>query len=181
MALYLNITDNSQDVLLDQLLAEARAEIDHICARTFEAGAAATRYFDAAADVEGRTLHLDRDLWSITSIVNGDGTTLLATDYVTRPRNDPPYYAIDLKASSAQAWTYDEDSENAIAVTGVWAYSDTAPAIVSQVCRRLVELSYNQRAQGGYAKMKVEDLEVMFTDQEPAKAAILADLNGLRR
>lgn len=96
-----------------------------------------------------RTLYLDNDLCQITTIVNGDGTTVLASSYVTEPRNDPPYYALTLKESSGLVWTYGADVENAIAITGRWAYSLNAPADVKMATIELTSYLYRRRSLEG--------------------------------
>lgn len=143
---YLSLSDYSDDDLLEQLIIDAQAIIDTATARTFELPSVdSTRYFDASVDVQDGLLYLDQDLYSITSIVNGDGTVVAPSSYVTEPRNDKPYHAIKLKQSSAVRWMYLEDAENAIAVTGRWCYSATAPAAIQRICKRLTMYLYRQR------------------------------------
>jgi hypothetical protein len=134
---YLNITVSIDDALLSDLIARAQQIINAYCLRTFEAAADSSRTFDAVRDVCGRTLYLDADLCAITSITNGDGTVLATTDYVTEPRNRTPYYAITLRSDSSQEWAYSNQHENAITVTGRWAYSVSAPNDVVWACIRL--------------------------------------------
>jgi uncharacterized phage protein (predicted DNA packaging) len=148
---YINIdTDTTtDDTLIDDLIPRAQAEIDAHCNRTFEASANSTRYFNAVEHVErdGRNalLYLDNDLCAINSITNGDGTTVTALQYTTQPRNETPYFAIKLLASSGVAWTYDDDPEDAIAISGKWAYSTSAPADIVQSCIELVVWMYRRR------------------------------------
>lgn len=144
---YLGISENTDDVLLTSCIERAQAVIDAYTTRTFEATEDATKYLDAAADVDGRMLLVGAagDLASITSITNGDGTLLASTDYVTQPRSVTPYYAIRLLSSSGHSWTYTTDPEDAIAVTGKWAYSVTAPPDVEQACLRLAVVFYRQK------------------------------------
>ena len=146
---YRDITGNTDDTLLGVLIADAQKIIDAYCIRTFEASADATRYLDAERDVDGLTLRLDRDLCAITSITNGDGSVLAATDYVTEPRSSTPYWGIRLLRSSGHVWTYTDDPENAIKVIGKWAYSATAPADIAWATLRLAAYLYNQRANAG--------------------------------
>jgi hypothetical protein len=143
--LKLGATETADDALLTDLLARAQQAIDTFCARTFEASADTTRYCDADRDVDGYRLVLDADLCAITSVVNGNGETIAATDYVTEPRNRTPYYAITLKASKGNVWEYDSDPENAIAITGKWAYATTAPADITHACIRLAAFIYRQK------------------------------------
>ena len=148
---YLGVTGATDDAMLLTLLAAAQRTIDSYCARTFEATADTVRTFDSQRDVDGYTLTVDSDLCAITSIVNGDGTTISNSHYVTEPRNETPYYAIRLKASAGKVWTSTVagDSENAITVTGKWAYSTSAPSDIAHVCKRLASYIYRQKDNAG--------------------------------
>lgn len=143
---YLGETGSDDDDLLDALVEAAQAWVDNHTGRTFEASADATRYLDCTAPVvDGRRLWLDRDLCAITSITNGDGVAVASTEYVTQPRNETPYYAIDLLSSKSVYWTFTDDVENAIAIVGRWAYSTTAPNAVAQAAKRLAAYLYRQK------------------------------------
>lgn len=148
---YLDIEtlDTDADDILEDLIARAQQTIDRATGRTFEASADTTRYFDAVADVDGRSLWLgEGDLCQITSIMNGDGTTISADSYVTLPANVAPYHAILLKRNSGVSWTYSDSPENAIQIEGRWAYSVSAPADVQHACIRLVSFMFKQRDTG---------------------------------
>ena len=148
---YLGVTGTADDAMLLTLLAAAQRTIDSYCARTFEATADTVRTFDSQRDVDGYTLTVDSDLCAITSIVNGDGTTISNSHYVTEPRNETPYYAIRLKTSAGKVWTstVSGDSENAITITGKWAYSTSAPSDIAHVCKRLAAYIYRQKDNAG--------------------------------
>lgn len=94
-----------------------------------------------------QTLYLDEDLYSITSITNGDGTTVTSSEYTTEPRNVAPYYAISLLPSASIAWepNTNGDPENAITITGRWGYSETPPGAIVQACMRLAAFYYRQK------------------------------------
>jgi len=142
---YLGITNTTDDAVLIGMIAAAQTGIDSWCGRTFEAAADSTKYLDAADDVDGAWLYLPDDLAQITTITNGDSTTVTTADYVTQPRNRAPYYALKLKADSDVAWTYEDAPENAISISGRWAYSVTPPADIVQACRRYAAYLYRQR------------------------------------
>ena len=148
---YLGIESATDEPMLLPFLATAQRTIDSYCARTFEATADTVRTFDSQRDVDGYTLTVDSDLCAITSIVNGDGTTISNSHYVTEPRNETPCYAIRLKASAGKVWTstVSGDSENAITITGKWAYSETAPSDIAHVCKRLAAYIYRQKDNAG--------------------------------
>src|SRR5574343_497906 len=124
---YLSLTSTTDDVLLQLLLDAASSRIDSRCGRTFQAAADTTRYFDPTTDVLRGMLWLDEDLAYITEVLNGDSENTNITNQVyTEPRNVSPYYALGLKTSSAAYWQYSTDAQNAISVTGRWAFLERA-------------------------------------------------------
>lgn len=146
---YLGITGTDDDSLLNDLIAHAKAAIDIYTSRTFEAAANTTRYFTVGYDTHNDTLYLDEDLCYINAIItDADGTspvTLTSTEYVTMPRNTTPYYAIRLLSSSTNSWTYTDDPENGITVSGKWSYSANAPYDIVQACIRQASYFYRQK------------------------------------
>lgn len=134
----------TQTANMNLALTNASAVIDEQTHRHFEAATDGIRYFDALRDVDGRTLYLDADLCGITSVVNGDGATVAATNFVTEPRNQLPWFALTLKQNSSVMWTYTDTPEKAIIVSGKWAYSVTAPDAIVQATLRLAEWFYRQ-------------------------------------
>lgn len=150
--LYLNISGDDEDVLIDMANTAAQKWFETKTKRVFEASTNTTRYFDARRECDGgnvsddyRTLYLDHDLCSINTITNGDGTTVSSSECVTDPRNFSPWYAITLKLNSTIAWTYDDTPENAIAISGKWAWSTTPPDDVKQAVKRLAGYLHKQR------------------------------------
>ena len=152
---YLGISSSSEDGLLTALIAQAQAYLEAQTGRVFEASADATRRFDAVADVledeAGRrlTLWLGEDLCAVTSVTNGDGTTVTSSQYVTEPRGETPYWGLRLKSNASVAWTYSDTPEDAISITGRWAFSTSAPADVVMACRDLAAWLYRRRGQEG--------------------------------
>lgn len=147
---YLNINEDTDDVLIVRLIGNAQKFIDNYDHRAFEVSAVTTRKFDAIRDVKGDTLYFDQDICSITTVTNNaDGGTYSEvvgpTEYVTLPRNITPYHAIRILRSSNKFWTYTNDPENGITVEGKWAFSITAPDDIKQVCMRLVGYYYRQK------------------------------------
>jgi uncharacterized phiE125 gp8 family phage protein len=148
---YLGISEDADDALLGLLVTYAQKAVDTYTGRTFEASADATRYFSVGEQTKGRMLTLDKDLCAITSVVtnadDGSGGTALVqnTDYTTMPRNDAPYYALKLTASTTHSWAFTSDPDGAVTVTGKWAYSETAPVDVKHATIRLAAYMYRQR------------------------------------
>lgn len=154
-------TTTTDDTLLSNIIDRACKWIDARTGRTFKATADSTRYFDAVADVDGRTLTLDGDLCAITAVVNGDSSTISAADYVTEPRNITPYWGITIKTSSSINWTYSTAPENAISVTGRWAFSTTPPDDIVHATIRMAAWIYRQK-----------DAQTFDTLAEPAAGVI---------
>jgi hypothetical protein len=159
----LGTADTDDNGLLGTLLADAIAFVEGPAGagRVFAAASATTRHYDALADVDGRTLYVfDADLAAVTAVVNGDGSTISAGDYVTEPRRDAPYYALTLKASSGLSWTYEDDPEDAIAITGTWAYGTAVPGDIQQAVRRLTAWLYRQKDSSASAGDSIRVTEV---------------------
>jgi len=148
---YLSISGSGDDSLLADLISRAESLINRYTHRTFEAAADSDRTFDALRDVEGQVLYLDEDLAAITTVTNGDSanTVITSGQYTTEPRNTTPYYALRILDSSGLAWEYDSDPEDAITITGRWAYSTTAPTDIEHACIALTAWLYRRRSSIG--------------------------------
>jgi hypothetical protein len=66
---------------------------------------------------------------------------------VTTPRNLTPFWAIRLKGNSGKMWTFNDDWEGAIAITGRWAYSVTPPPAIREACVQYTAFLYRQKDQ----------------------------------
>jgi len=160
---YLGIGSATDDVLLGTLVNAAQSAIDQYTRRVFECTTATAKLHDAVLDTDGRrqTLYLRDDLCTITAVVNGDGVTLTAAQYITLPGYETPYYALKLKLSAQTAWTFITDPEGAISITGKWAYSATAPADVVQAATRLAAWMYRQKDAQVFEGTAFSELGVM--------------------
>jgi hypothetical protein len=158
----LGVLDDPVDELaMEGVIADAQDIIERTTHRRFEVTADETRTVDYNEEtVNGRTLTLPWDLCQITSITNGDGTSITPSQYVTTPRlrsvsgstvslpavpDAWPWYEIVLLHSSNVAWEYEIDREAAISITGRWGFSVTPPASVKRACARLAAWLYLQR------------------------------------
>ena len=131
---YLASTGTSNDALILDLIRSVSQEIDMTCVRSFTPHRQ-TRYFDFYEDIYRGSLILDRDLGEIVTLTNGDSVAVAANERVTEPRNNTPYWSIDLLLSSNKIWTYTTDPENAISLDGVWTYhTDYANAWADNSC-----------------------------------------------
>jgi hypothetical protein len=165
---YRGITATKDDALIVTLVTRAQAQVESYCDRTFQApSTAATRYYDAIRDTSDdlRTLYLDADLASITTITNGDGTAVATTHYVTEPRNAAPYRSIRLTTLADDNWTYTAAPEDAIKVLGRWGYATAAPAAVQQATIRLAAYMYAQKDVSTFDVTMFPDAGVMSVPQ----------------
>ena len=140
---YLDISGTGDDTLGATLVTRASAMIDRYCRRVFTA-ASATRLFDVP---HGATLFLDEDLVSVTTLTNGDGTVIASTDYVLKPNNITPKFAIKLRETASTGWRGSSTTGEyqAISVLGSWGYSASPPDDVVQAAVRLTAWIYRQR------------------------------------
>lgn len=155
---YLGIsaTADEDDDLLDDLIDKAQSFIESYTQRVFSASADSTRYFTVGEDTDGKTLYLDTEICSITTVTtDADGTspTVLTegTDFYGWPRNSnpqlgtPAYVQLRLFSSSSYTWTYTTAPENGVSVVGKFAYSETPPEDILQACTRLTGYYYRQK------------------------------------
>jgi len=154
---------SSDDALLTALITRACKQIDNYCHRLFQAPTtASTHYFDAIRDIsdDQRTLYLDDDLCSITTITNNNetSTAVPTTHYVPEPRNVTPYYAIRLNWRADDLWTWSEAPEDAITVNGRWGYATTVPDDIKHATIRLANYLYSQKDAGAYEVTVMADI-----------------------
>lgn len=135
----LRITVNDDDAIFSDIVSSVTAAIDAYCHRHFEPesdhgpAASHTHYFTPLLEVDGgdlldwQTLNLKHDLAELTSITNGDGTSISISDVVLLPLNVKPISFIRIKSGINKAWTYTTSPEGAVAVAGKWSYSLDVP------------------------------------------------------
>lgn len=135
----LRITVNDDDAIFSDIVSSVTAAIDAYCHRHFEPesdhgpAASHTHYFTPLLEVDGgnlldwQTLNLNHDLAELTSITNGDGTSISVNDVVLLPLNVKPISFIRIKSGINKTWTYTTSPEGAVAVAGKWSYSLDVP------------------------------------------------------
>jgi hypothetical protein len=92
-------------------------------------------------------LMLDAPLLAITSLTNGDGSTVSASDYVTLPANSTPIYAILPVSTSKFNWQPDNSGNRlqAISVLGPWGMSAKIPNDLKTACCEITRALYGHR------------------------------------
>jgi len=159
----LKITSNDEDALLTKFILFAQDIIEKHTSRVFEVSSDSTYYFDAVSDYTynnilfpdmlsqynyyyDRVLYFNNyDICQITTVTNGDGVVIPASDYITLPINQKPYYGIRLKLSANTTFTWNTTPDAAISVTGRWGYSITPPISIQYATERLAYILYRQK------------------------------------
>ena len=142
---YLNLQEVSDLSLIDSLVDSAQGLIERYTGRTFDVSTDTVRYYRPAASVRYTTLYVDELAAAPTTVVNSDGATLAGTDYVTEPRNEPPYTKLRLLSASGVSWAAGTSIDAEITITGKFGYSTTPPADIRHAAIRLTGWLYRQR------------------------------------
>lgn len=173
--------DVALDAMLTSKIADASALWDAETGTTFEAATDTTHTLNAQDDVDGPLLYLRHDLAAVTSVVNGDTTTVSPSDYVllpTQPRKRGN--SIRLMPTSAVGWTYTTNPVNAISVTGKWAYSVTPPTNVVTAVRTLAAWLFKRKEQPGVGEDQITQISpsgvVLTSSTWPREVRLILDL-----
>jgi len=143
--LQIKTIDVADDNFLSLLITRASAIIDSYTDNHF-VKVTATRKFNVPYR-NPRRLLLDDWLLVCTSVTNGTGDVIPAAEYITEDYNNPPYYAVVMKASSSYFFQPDSTTnyEKVISIVGDWGWSATCPVDIAEACERLVVASYKSR------------------------------------
>ena len=129
--------DIGDDGVIEDIIADASRLIDQVCNRTFYSRTE-TRYYDIPSapysnqyevrSIESGVLKFDDDLLAITTLTNGDGTTIASTQYNLLDYNKPRKHSLQLKDSSTVNWTADASGNTraVISIAGTWGYVNRA-------------------------------------------------------
>lgn len=94
----------------------------------------------------GRLIMLDAHFTAITSVTNGDGTSIAAANFVTLPANSLPLWGVELKSASGVQWLEANGSpQQAISITGSVGYSSTPPRDIIIACLEIAKALYSRR------------------------------------
>ena len=144
--------DASDDGVIELMVEDASRLVDTVTGKWFYAYTQ-TRYFDVPTS---RTLCLDAYLLAVTTLTNGDGTTIASTEYDLLPKNLPARRQLRLKANSTTYWQYSTTTigELAISIAGSWGYVDrtatdpNSARVINDTRRATLEIFgqwYNER------------------------------------
>jgi len=117
------ITGSGDNSLIYDLLTEASRLIDEETGRFFYE-ITETRKFDCPRKPYV-DLVFDWPLLSLTTLTNGNGTTISSSDYFLYPDpNNPPFMWLELDKSSGIVWEYSDTPQQAIQVAGKWGWHE---------------------------------------------------------
>jgi hypothetical protein len=168
--------DLADDAVIEDIIEAASRYIDGRTGRTFYSRTNEARKFNTP---EGRELWLDDDLQAITTLTNGDGSTIAASAYVLLPNNYSPKYAIKLREGNTIVWEEalaDNSPEQAITVLGTWGFSSTAPDDIKTACIMIADAFYRRRFGenvSGVAQVTAAGVVISPIDVPASAAAIL--------
>jgi len=170
--------DAVDDIYINALLERASREFDGDTQHWFYAYTQ-TRHYDLP---HGRELELDAPLLAVTTLTNGDDTTIPSTEYNLFPYNGPHHTAIKLKINSVYIWQQglNADIEGVVDVAGSWGYVDrtaTDPEslrVISNTKTAVLALAlavYRKRyGVGAEGAATITGAGVVITPQDKSKA-----------
>lgn len=168
--LSVNSYDAQDDALIEDLITRASRTIDGITGKWFYANTQ-TRYFPVTPS---RELALDAGLLSVTTLTNGDGTTIASTEYTLLPRNRPSKFVVKLNDRSTTYWQPATASSDdyPISIAGSWGYvnrsaSDPESARViyntETACLQIAVQQYKERKGQAGGQVQVTAAGVVIT------------------
>lgn len=132
--------------LMQASLDEAESAINDYTRRNF-AGTAGTYYVNRYSQylVKSQAMYLQQDLFSLTSLQNGDGQVIPVGSVWLEPRNaGPPYRMVRLMSSYVYTWNTDSD----VIIAGTWGFSTVPPAAIARSTVRLAAYYYRLKDVG---------------------------------
>lgn len=179
----LGITVSTYDTDLARMVTQASRAIDAFAGRRFYTPTTdETRVFDVPARWTDDIL-LDFDLFSLTSLTNGEGTAIAATQYQLLPNNSVPKWAVRLRWQSRDTvWEPNSSGDygGVIQIVGKWGYSSSAPAPIARACADAVKAWFNTRQTSGIRSQSIDNYSVTFSDVKEGQLpdGIKADLKA---
>ena len=157
-------TDTSRDGVITALLLPVSRAIDTFCRRQFYL-TTESRVYDWS---NSRQFWLDKDLFSLTSITNGDGTMVDTTQILLYPlnRQDGPARQVQMKSNGGGLlFNWFMTRQAAITVTGQWGYVEddgTTPQEITQAANVWLGYMTNESDTLGVVMSKAGNFEVQY-------------------
>ncbi len=143
-----DVSDTTDDAVLEAVVESVSRAIDDFCGRRFYA-ATQTRYFTA---LRADRLLVD-DLLSVTTLKTDDDgtyeTTWTAADYYLAPYNaqlesvPEPYWRIEV--SEGGDYDFPVGTRRGVEIAGSWGFSATTPDVINRACLFQVAQEFRTR------------------------------------
>ena len=133
----------TQNSLISTCIGWAESAIDDYTRRNF-AGTAGTVFYSRWEQTHraNQALYLTQDLYSLSSLTNGDSSPIPVGSVWLEPRNEGPPYRI-LRLKTAYVWVWNTDSD--VQVVGTWGYSTTPPTDIQGAAVMLAAYYYRAK------------------------------------
>lgn len=155
---------------IDRLIESASRSVEGLCHRRF-APTIDTRYFDWPSADNGSSFRLwlnNNELITLTSVTSG-GTVLPAGNIFLEPADyGPPYNRIETNLGSTSAFISGSTMQRAIAVTGLFGYSDDSQFVGTSngtITSSQNVLTIVADAAGVGTVLQIEDERIICTDR----------------
>jgi len=175
---YLKVAGAGEDGLLQQLLDAAISFVEGWCGRKFTRALGQTKVVpEYPHRVGSRKLLVKADVYSVTSIQNGDGSLIGANEYLLLPFSGPPYWCIELKPWAA--WSRGADGSGVVTISGDIGLD--CPADVSSAVLELVAYLYRSRTTGAGGAVTTATRQGLIIPASSVPGHVLEVLNLHRR
>lgn len=180
---FLGITGSGEDALVGWLLEAAIQFVESYCGHTFVADELQT--VEVVPEypnlLDGRRVLLIRDteFMAVTSVKNGDGVTLAASDYKLLPRSGPPYHKIELRPGLV--WWRGSDGLGVVEIGGTTGTSTGCPADVFLAIIQIAAYEYRARQTGAGGAVTTATRQGMIIPPQSLAPHIMEKLNPYRR
>lgn len=169
----IDTTSILDDSVLVMFIEAASRYIDKLTNTTFYT-VTANRHFDEPFTT---TLFFNDYCTAINSITNGDGSPVVAADYVTLPADANYIYAVTLIRNTWKSSP--STSLQCITVNANWGKAATTPADIKECCLLIIKSAYNRRfGENITSTSTVTQAGVVITPEDiPAKAREIINQN----
>lgn len=166
------LTDTDKAARVRRFVVQASQLLSRLCDRRFDERIE-TRYYTARSRerggaLDGQTLVLDDDLRAITTLTNGDSSTIAASAYLLLPRSEDAKTAVFLTHDGNAYWRFTNDAVEAIAVLGTWGYGgawvDTSTTLNGALTDSATSATVNDGTQIEVGMTLKINSEYMFVD-----------------
>jgi hypothetical protein len=153
--------DTSQDAWIQSLIEPVSRAIDEHCHRWFYA-----RTLTIPWDYQDpwKLMLWGRDLLSITTLTNGNGTAFSAGQYFLYPTFGPPYRWIEIARNRGVLFNWSGTPQQAISIAGTWGYLEDGetPTRIQYAAAAWLSYLLKEGPDAGVRSKTIGDFSVSF-------------------